>query len=559
MKLAISYLRCSTPEQAQRDSIRRQIEAAEDYAAALGFKLDRTINFCDEGLSGYSGANRIKGKLGLLLARVKQGLIPSGTALLVENIDRLSREHPLDSIELIKQLVEAGIEIHTITNRQVYTDARLRADFSCMLMLTFELGRGCGESQRKSYLLTKTWKQKRATIAEKKLTSICPQWLVLKEDGDVFDIIPDRAAIVKRIFALSNSGYGKRRIAAYLNSNRIETWGRGRSKAVAWHASYVHKILRNRAVLGEFQAHRMESGRRVPEGSVIQGYFPAVIDELTFAQANCAKLMTGGRTRSQISNLFAGLVYDGYSEAHRMLFVDKGIDKRRKNGHGNNKYLRSSRIQTEPDDDVPSTWNYSEFEHVFLRAICEIDWHRLQQQRRPAELVQLEHELAKLDAEISAISTRIERILIAIADEAGATPLAPMATIKRLEGQKSAKQAYASAKQKELRALDVRNANFAANLDSFKRLAVSATDPRNIDLRLRLREEIRRKVRRIDLYPSDWPVVLQMANPWLNPSLFFVVFTNGGARVVAVQSIGRGKPPEIHIYDAPNAAISSAA
>ncbi|MEY2559956.1 MAG: hypothetical protein QOG51_371 [Verrucomicrobiota bacterium] len=57
-KLAISYLRCSTPEQAQRDSIRRQIEAAEDYAAALGFKLDRTINFYDEGLSGSSGANR---------------------------------------------------------------------------------------------------------------------------------------------------------------------------------------------------------------------------------------------------------------------------------------------------------------------------------------------------------------------------------------------------------------------------------------------------------------------------------------------------------------------
>jgi hypothetical protein len=427
-----------------------------------------------------------------------------------------------------------------------------------MLMLTFELGRGCGESQRKSYLLAKTWKQKRAIIAEKKLTSICPQWLVLKQDRRAFEIIPERVAIVKRIFALSNSGYGKRRIAAYLNKNRIETWGRGRSKATVWHASYVHKILRNRAVLGAFQPHRMDIGRRVPDGTVIQDYFPAVIDERTFGQANAARLATGGQTQSQISNLFAGLLYDGYSEAHRMIFCDKGVDKRRKNAHGNSKYLRSSRVQAEPDS-LPSTWNYCEFEHIFLRVIGEIDWLRLQQQRHPAELVQLEHELTTLDAEISKISTQIERILLAIAEEAGHAPLAPMAAIRQLECQKAVKQAFASTKQKELRTLQEGNANFAANLDSFKQLAATATDPRNIELRLRLREEIRRKVRRIDLYPSTWPVVLQMANPWLNPSLFFVLFANGGARVVAVQPRGRGKSPEAHIYDAPSAVGASAA
>ena len=550
--LAISYLRCSTPEQVQGDSIRRQIEAAEDYARVHGYELDRTINFHDEGVSGYSGANRRKGKLGLLLDRLRRGLIPKGTALLVENIDRLSREHPLDSIQLIKELVTAGMEIHTIANGQINTEERLRADFSCMLMLTFELGRGCGESERKAYLLSKTWKQKRAAISQIKLTSICPQWLKLNKERTAFDIIDDRVKVVQEIFKLSDDGYGKRRIAAHLNRIGVETWGRGKSKADGWHSSYVAKILGNRAVLGEFQPHRMYNGKRIPEGDSIPNYFPAVIELPTFERANSNRVATGGQTQNKVSNLFAGIVFEGGTD-HRMTFLDKGKDKRGHGGRGNSRYLRSDRHRIEPQSEVPM-WNYSAFEAVFLRVLRELDWRRLRDQERPAQEVKLEQEVAALETQIRKLTATIDRIMKAIADEDGETPIAPMAAITRLEAEKNRKEMIAIGKRKELRAEQQSKINIAVNLDTFKALAGIAIDPHNVALRLQLREEIRRKVQRVELYPSAWPLALQRANPWLNPSYLFILFANGGARVVFIQPTGRGKVPDLRIADASSGA-----
>jgi DNA invertase Pin-like site-specific DNA recombinase len=549
-RLAISYLRCSTPEQTQGDSVRRQIAAAEDYAKRHGFELDRSISFHDEGLSGYSGANRKKGKLRLLLERARENLIPSGTALLVENIDRLSREHPLDSFELIKELVTAGIEIHTIANGRVYTDQSLRADFTSMLMLTFELGRGCGESDRKSYLLLKTWQQKRANLAQKKLTSICPQWLKLNETRTMFHTNEPRAEIVRTIFRLSNSGFGKRRIAAHLNRLRVETWGRGKSKAEAWHPSYIAKILHNRAVLGEFQPHRMQDGKRVPDGSVITDYFPPVVDLATFEKANGMRIRTGGQTQDKISNLFAGLIYEGGTE-HRMVFCDKGKHKRNK--QSNTCYLRSDRHRVEPDSEIPM-WNYTDFENVVLRVLREIDWKQLREEKRPVRQIQLEQELAGLDLQVRDLSTAIEHIIAAIARESEETPAAPMATIKRLESQRNVIDAIASAKRADLRIEEENHLNITANQDNFKNWASAATNPYEVELRLKLREEIRRKVRRIELYPSDWPANVQRANPWLNPSYLFILFANGAARVVFIQPTGRGKSPALKIADAANGA-----
>jgi hypothetical protein len=96
--------------------------------------------------------------------------------------------------------------------------------------------------------------------------------------------------------------------------------------------------------------------------------------------------------------------------------------------------------------------------------------------------------------------------------------------------------------------------NIASNLHNFKNLAAIATNPYEVDVRLQLREEIRRKVRRIELYASDWSIALQRAKPWLNPSYLFLEFANGGARVVFIQPTGRGKPPAVRIADAPNGA-----
>jgi hypothetical protein len=43
-KLAFSYVRCSSPEQIQGDSLRRQLEATQAYFDRNGLVLDQSLN-----------------------------------------------------------------------------------------------------------------------------------------------------------------------------------------------------------------------------------------------------------------------------------------------------------------------------------------------------------------------------------------------------------------------------------------------------------------------------------------------------------------------------------
>ena len=97
---AYSYIRFSTPEQEKGDSLRRQEEEARKYAVEHGFNLDESQKFKDLGKSGYKGFNRINGALNDFLNLVNSGEIPKGSVLIVEHLDRLSREKVSDALTL---------------------------------------------------------------------------------------------------------------------------------------------------------------------------------------------------------------------------------------------------------------------------------------------------------------------------------------------------------------------------------------------------------------------------------------------------------------------------
>ncbi|MEC8482220.1 MAG: recombinase family protein, partial [Pseudomonadota bacterium] len=89
---AYSYLRFSTPEQMKGDSFRRQTALAQSYASKNNLILDNELTFEDLGVSAYQGRNKAKGNLGLFLEAVQTGLIERDSVLLVESLDRISRE-----------------------------------------------------------------------------------------------------------------------------------------------------------------------------------------------------------------------------------------------------------------------------------------------------------------------------------------------------------------------------------------------------------------------------------------------------------------------------------
>src|SRR5437016_1360669 len=87
---AVSYQRFSTAGQARGDSTRRQAKLTAEYCRRNGLRLIDT--FLDAGLSAYTGANAgDQGALRALLDAAKVGKLKSGTRLIVESLDRLSR------------------------------------------------------------------------------------------------------------------------------------------------------------------------------------------------------------------------------------------------------------------------------------------------------------------------------------------------------------------------------------------------------------------------------------------------------------------------------------
>src|SRR5436305_1298486 len=58
MPSAFSYLRFSTPKQAEGDSIRRQTELTAAWCARNKVQLDTSLSLRDEGVSAYRGKHR---------------------------------------------------------------------------------------------------------------------------------------------------------------------------------------------------------------------------------------------------------------------------------------------------------------------------------------------------------------------------------------------------------------------------------------------------------------------------------------------------------------------
>src|SRR5919106_809754 len=111
---AYSYIRFSTPEQAKGDSLRRQTEAAKAWCARHGVRLDTSLTFRDLGKSAFLGAHRTnpdRYALAAFLKLVQDGRVPRGSYLVIESLDRLTREHVRAGLMLLLGLIESGVRI----------------------------------------------------------------------------------------------------------------------------------------------------------------------------------------------------------------------------------------------------------------------------------------------------------------------------------------------------------------------------------------------------------------------------------------------------------------
>lgn len=511
-----SYIRFSTPEQLKGDSLRRQLKMSEEYAKEHGLELD---SLQDQGVSAFKGKHRTHGALGAFLKLVREGAVPKGSVLLVESLDRLSREEMSEAAYQFLEIIRAGITIVTLSDKKKYDKDSINEGFGEFIISIAIISRAHEESETKSRRLKAAWEKKRNNLHNKKLTSICPAWLEINEEKTAFRPVKKRCEIIKKIFEMKLAGIGTESIARRLNEQSAKSdgfWmpsgrkGKGTGQ-IGWRKSYIMKILRNEAVIGHYQPHKIvvEDGkrRREPVGEVITNYFPAIISgELFYGVQDLLNRNKphgyGSGRKGKVNNLFSHLAKCGYCGAP-MQIISKG---------GSQKYLVCDNARRGLGCErimVP----YMEFEKTVLRCCRRLNLSDILQDSDELsfELKEIDEKITSSSVKLSTVNDRIENI----SDTISNTKLAGVRETLELKLHdliQEKEQLIKSVSELNLRfnyLSDLRE-NTIANIKDIDGLYDLMKSQKNEELaltRLKVREKLRQIVAGIYIYPGGFGVM----------------------------------------------------
>lgn len=319
---AYSYIRFSTEQQSKGDSLNRQLKETKKYCEEHNLILDESTTLKDLGLSAYHGIHKIKGALGKFLKLVEDGKIEKGSILIVESLDRLSRENVLTALSQFLDIIKAGIKLVTLSDGMEYTQESIVKNWTELIISLAIMARANEESLKKSIRI-RAAKQKNRNLArttKRAITARGMHWLKLDKETRKFEVIPYIVIVIRKAFELKLKGYGAVLIAQQLNKDP-NTWKppvTKLNKSGGWSATYIIKLLRNKAVLGEFQPTVSRSdGKSLNDGEPIKDYFPRVIsDDLFYAvqdridKDSGKKGKSGGR-KSKARNILASVAVCG--------------------------------------------------------------------------------------------------------------------------------------------------------------------------------------------------------------------------------------------------------
>ncbi len=239
---------------------------------------------------------------------------------------------------LFSQLVVSGINVVTLTNGEAYSLERLEREPEAILLVVLELIRANKESTRKSQLIGDAKARKKKRLIEhgvegKPYTRQTPAWITWNDQDKLYELIPERAAIVQEIFKRTADGEGLGRIAKDFNQRGVETWKRGGNSRTAdhWRPSYIRKMLTSTAPIGTFTPHttthdETTRARRDEPMTPVENMFPAAVDADTYWRVN-RKFSTSaprGRNAQQpAKSLIAGIAFCATC-GHAITRVSKG-------------------------------------------------------------------------------------------------------------------------------------------------------------------------------------------------------------------------------------------
>ena len=410
--VAYSYIRFSTPEQSFGDSKRRQIEKTIEYCNQNNLILSDD-KFHDEGISGFRGKNKIIGELARFLSLCTSKKIKSGSYLLCEHIDRISREKLWDAFGTVQKILNEGIVLVTLNDGKKYSRQILNQ--TDMITLMFSMFQSNEESSKKQERIQGVWKNKRNQIKNGqnvKLSQI-PHWLEKTKTGEIVKNDEKSTTIVMIFDMFVNKKIGTNGIHKILNKDNVPLIS-NKKKSKQWHKSYIVKILKNKAVTGYTQFYTLneneETNKRqrivVPESMV--KIYPRLISDEMFDEAQI-KLKDSTRYnkgRIGLVNVFSPQILRCARCNNGMYIVSKAK---------NEKWVKCKSYTDGLGCDNSFGYPYDEMEKSFFSNVKEIDFSKaFDDNNFNGEILKLNNQIEKVSTKIIDCEQKISNLLDSI-------------------------------------------------------------------------------------------------------------------------------------------------
>jgi len=492
--IAYSYIRFSTPEQLKGDSLRRQLEKSQQYAQVHGLDLRDDFTIKDLGVSAFRGLNAEKGELGVFLTAVREGKVPSGSYLLIENLDRLSRLTPFEAFDIFSNIIKGGINIVTLDDNVLYNRDTLELNIGNLYVALGGMYRGHNESKVKSQRLSAVWESKRKNADTKKLTSKCPTWLKLNEDRKSFSLIKEKADAVRLVYKYAMDGYGAALIAKKFNEMKIPSLA-----DKGWHVATVHKILKNPAVIGEYWPY--SGGKvRAKTGEVIKDYYPAIVDETTFNAVQQIKLKRtkeAGRKGHNFSNLFISLCRCGYCGANMVYSLSRVYKKTGKKY----RYFACADAKRGLGCERYVFVDVNKFEELFFKYCRELDVAALIDERsdKQTDLEQKRIHLASIKEQRKQAALKLQNVIHFV--EEGGAVASLMSRIKELQNEVDTFDTDIPNIESDIRFMEIDLASVENVFKVVQDLYSKLSNTEDFDLRLRVNNQLKQLIKKILFYP----------------------------------------------------------
>ncbi|EIR7036559.1 recombinase family protein [Shigella sonnei] len=274
-----SYIRFSSMKQADGSSYERQKRTAAEIAAK--YDLELVTSYQDFGVSAFKGANSRTGALSRFLDEIGRS-VPVGSWLVVENLDRISRQSIIEAQELFLSIIRRGITIVTGMDGKVYSKESVNANPIDLLLSVMLFARANEESQ------TKRNRTNSSALIKIKAHQENPQnpAVAIEEIGknmwwtDTTSgyVCPDPVffPIVQEVVELRRNGRSTAEILDHLNATYTPPPAASHKRHSNWSRAMIERLFHTRALIG------------IKEISVdgvkyeLKDYYPRVLDDAEF-------------------------------------------------------------------------------------------------------------------------------------------------------------------------------------------------------------------------------------------------------------------------------------